>query len=147
MADRIIPALRRLACFLALASLGFGAAVISTPVRTAGPMNIDLSMPIGVVSLVGGLLLLEAAPANWRRRACLLGAAAVLLLAGRNLYLYPPTDDGAYFMLRYGREAAEDWAPASPFAHALAFAAANWALIRARFSRRSTDFVPKWRRP
>jgi hypothetical protein len=115
--------------------LGFGAAVIGAPVRTAGPMNIDLSMPIGTACLVGGLLLIEAAPANWRRRASLLGAAVVLLLAGRNLYFYPPVDDGAYFMLRYGREAAEDWVPASALAHALACAAAGCALIRASLSR------------
>jgi hypothetical protein len=142
MADRIIPALRRLACLLALASLGFGAAVISTPVRTAGPMNIDLSMPIGVVSLVGGLLLFEAVPADWRRRACLLGAAVVLLLAGRNLYLYPPVDDGAYFMLRYGREFASDWAPATLLAHLLAFVAALWALLRS--ARSKSRPTPHW---
>jgi hypothetical protein len=125
-----------------LALLGFGSAIIGAPVRTAGPMNIDLSMPIGVGSLVSGLLLLEAAPANWRRRSCLIGAAVVVLLAGRNLYCYPPIDDGAYFMLRYGREAAEGWAPAGPIAHALGFAAAGWALVRARLFRRSIAFAP-----
>ena len=98
---------------------------------------------MNMVCLVGGLLLLEAAPAHWRRRARLLGAAAVLLVAGRNLYFYPPIDDGAYFVLRYGREAAEDWAPASPLAHVLAFAAAGAALIRARLSHRSIALAPK----
>jgi hypothetical protein len=116
----------------ALALLVIGAALINAPVRTAGPMNIDLQLPTGALCVAAGLALLEAAPTSWKHRLFFVAALVIAVVAGRNLYFYPPIDDGAYFMLRYGREFASDWAPAAPLAHLLAFAAAVWALLRAR---------------
>ena len=120
-----------IAAVVALALLGVGAEAMGAPVRTAGPMNIDTGMFLGTICLVSGAVLLEGVPKFWRRRVCLLGALVIALIAGRNLYLYPPIDDGAYFLLRSGREGAEGWAPADVSAHAIAFAAAGWGLVRA----------------
>ena len=128
------------AALLAVTGLVFaavGAAVENAPVRTAGPMNIDFRSPLGAVCLLCGLALIEAAPRPWKRRLFLLAALLVAVVAGRNLYFYPPVDDGAYFMLRYGRDAAGDWAPAGLATHMLAFAAVGWALLRAQLSRLS----------
>ncbi len=114
---------------VALALLAVGAGMVGETLPTGGPMHIDLNLPIGVVCLAGGVVLLEAAPApGW---VYVLAALLVLMQAGRNFYRYPPIGDGAYFLLRYGRQALDNWAPPEPFGPMLAFAVAGWAAARA----------------
>ncbi len=121
-------------CCLALVSLARGAAWVNAPLRMAGPFNFDLSLPLGVFALIAGMALLEAVPLPAMKPVCLLAALVVAAIAGRNFWRYPPIDDGAWFLLRYGREAADSpdrLAPAEPFAHMIPFAVAGWAAARA----------------
>jgi hypothetical protein len=120
---------RAVVCFVALTLLAAGAGMVGEPLSTGGPMHFDFNLPIGVVCLASGVTLLEGISApGW----VYCGAALLVLVrAGRNFYAYPPIDDGAYFLLRYGRDALDDWAPADPFAPMLAFSVAGWAVVRA----------------
>ena len=120
----------RLAVYLvALGFLAAGAGMVGEPLSTGGPMHFDFNLPIGIVYLTCGVALLEWLPAasGW---VYVLAALVILSAAGRNFYRYPPIDDGAYFLLRYGRNALDDWTPAQPFAPMLAFAVAGWAVAR-----------------
>src|ERR1700722_20190329 len=104
---------------LALAFLAVGTAWVNAPLRMAGPFNFDLSLPLGVFALIAGMALFEEVPRLAVKPVCLRAALVVAAIAGRNFYRYPPIDDGAWFLLRYGREAADDQgrlAPAEPFA-------------------------------
>jgi hypothetical protein len=121
-------------CCLALALLAVGAAWVNAPLRMAGPFNFGLSFPLGVLGLAAGMALLEAVPASVVKPVCLLGALVVVAIAGRNFWRHPPIDDGAWFLLRYGREAADDpsrLVPAEPFAHMIPFTVAGLAVARA----------------
>jgi hypothetical protein len=63
--------------------------------------------------------------------------------AACNLFSYPPIGDGAWFLLRYGREAADSadrQMPAEPFAHMIAFAVVSWLAVRV-FGLRSRPIV------
>jgi hypothetical protein len=116
-------------CLLALGLLAAGANMVGQPLGIGGPMHFDFHVPIGVAYLAGGVVLLDGlqtAP-GW---VYLLAALAILISAGRNFYNYPPIADGAYFLLRYGRDALDNWAPPEPFASMLAFALAGWAATR-----------------
>jgi hypothetical protein len=114
---------------VAVAMLAAGAGMVGEPLPTGGPMHFDFNLPFGVVCLAGGVILLDiVSPPGW---VFVLSAVAVLVSAGRNFYEYPPIGDGAYFLLRYGREALDDWAPAQPFAPMLAFDVVGWAVARA----------------
>src|ERR1700722_12356096 len=99
------------------------------PLSTGGPMHFDFNLPIGVACLAAGVVLLEVVLAP----GCVYVLAALLALvrAGGNFYEYPRIDDGAYFLLRYGRDALDNWAPPEPFAPMLAFDVAGWAAARA----------------
>jgi len=116
-------------CLLALGLLAAGANMVGQPLGIGGPMHFDFNVPIGVAYLAGGVVLLDgvqAAP-GW---VFVLAALTILISAGRNFYNYPPIADGAYFLVRYGRGALDDWAPPEPFAPMLAFAVAGWAATR-----------------
>jgi hypothetical protein len=78
-------------CCLALVLLARGAAWVNAPLRMTGPFNFDLSLPLGVLGLVAGMALLEAAPRPAVKPVCLLAALVCAAVAGRNFYRYPPT--------------------------------------------------------
>lgn len=121
-------------CCLTLVLLAAGAAWVNAPLRMAGPFNFDLSFPLGVLGLIAGAGLIEVLPRPAVKPVCLVAALVVAAVAGCNFYRHPPIDDGAWFLLRYGRAAADDpnrLAPAEPFAHMIPFAVASWAATRA----------------
>jgi hypothetical protein len=115
---------------VALGLLAAGAGMVGEPLSTGGPMHFDFNLPIGIFYLTCGVVLLEWMPTTpgW---VYVLAALVVLSAAGRNFYRYPPIDDGAYFLLRYGRDALDNWLPPEPFAPMLAFDVAGWAAARA----------------
>ena len=118
-----------MAYLVALGFLAAGAGMVGEPLSTGGPMHFDFNLPIGIFYLTCGVVLLEWLPtaSGW---VYVLAALVILSAAGRNFYRYPPIDDGAYFLLRYGRNALDDWTPTQPFAPMLAFAVAGWAVAR-----------------
>src|SRR5580704_16763694 len=99
------------------------------PLSIGGPMRFDFNLPIGLVCLAGGSTFLEIVTAP--RWVYVFAALLVLFTAAPNFYEYPPIDDGAYFLLRYGRNALDNWAPPEPFAPMFAFDVAGWAAARA----------------
>jgi hypothetical protein len=120
-------------CCVALALLGMGVMSVGSPLRVGGPFNFNFSLPLGVLGLAGGVLLLEAAPKRWEKPVYLLAMLTVAGAAACNFFSDPPIDDGAWFLLRYGREAADSadrQMPAEPFAHMIAFAVVSWLAVR-----------------
>jgi len=138
-----IPARERRECLLGQAlswafllpslALIWNAAGINEPAGDTGPMAVDYSPLLELLSLPAGLVLLWFGACADRRfpRWGFLGAAVVLAVpAARNFYAYPPFMDGAYFMGRYGRD-SEMW-PADTISHAIAasgFIAALYGFI------------------
>ena len=120
---------RAVVSLVALGLLVAGAGMVGEPLSTGGPMHFDFNLPIGVACLAAGVILLEVVSApGW---VYVLAALLVLMQAGRNFYSYPPIGDGAYFLLRYGRQALDNWAPPEPFGPMFAFAVSGWAAARA----------------
>ena len=75
----------------------------SALVRTAGPMNFPSPFPVTLLLLGWGLVkvAMRCLPEH-RGRLGVAAAVAVLLPGLWNFYFWPPIDDGAYFLLRYG---------------------------------------------
>jgi hypothetical protein len=124
-------------------AIGYGADMITAPVRVGGPMGIDFDPLIGAIAIVLGVLGIEGLALGARqepRVAYLVAALGVAIFAGQNFYRFPPIDDGAYFLLRYGRDGGE-WVRAEPSAYMLSFAALGWSLERASAGQRTSGFV------
>ena len=75
----------------------------SSLVRTAGPLNFPNPLPLTLLMLGCGLVRVAmfCLPEH-RGRLGVAAAVAVLLPGLWNFYFWPPIDDGAYFLLRYG---------------------------------------------
>ena len=77
----------------------------SSLVRTAGPMNLPSPVPLTLLLLGWGLVMvaMRLMPAQ-RGRLGVAAAVAVLLPTLWNFYFWPPINDGAYFLVRYGHD-------------------------------------------
>lgn len=134
-----VRAAQALAALLALAAVWRGGGWVNAPAQM-GPMRMDVSNPLGGVLLLAGALALAMLPPRASRLPWAAAAALIVLTAGPAFYIYPPFEDGAYFMIRYDINDL-DYAPAGPISTALPFALIVAALLGAA-GRRWTGSAP-----
>lgn len=127
------------ALLAALGLLWLGGSLVNAPLRMGGPMNMDLSGPLGALAVLGGMAALALLPSGWQRAGWGLAGAVVVGTVGWNLWQFPPFADGAYFTLRYDLRdldrapaaAAQTVVGLAPLTCAVAGAAVPWPWNRA----------------
>ena len=112
--------LRIVAALAGLLALWLGCDLTNRPLNMGGPMNLAFN-PLGIPLLALGILGMALAPACAWVVVWSLAAVLTIAIAGANLWVGIPIEDGAFQSLRAGVPDPVSW-PAPAYLHALAFA-------------------------